>query len=186
MGEAKNERPFTRRIAVKLRRKPRPSPTTMFDSVNVAEIPLDAAAVAGYVNGYWPTFPVLEQKFPHARKLSVAVNAFRDAECLDVERGDATPDEAPAWVKRQIRRGVARPVVYCSVSVAPQVVETLARSGVKRSQVRLWTAHYTGRQHLCDHSCWAAFRDHADATQYDDRAMGRNLDVSLCKPGFFQ
>lgn len=183
-GEPKNGRPFTRRILVKLRK--RRKPITMFDSVNVAMIPKDAQAVAGYVNGFWPTYNQLVREFPHAHRLSVAVNSLHDAECLDVEKGDASPPEAAPWVRRQHRRGIARPVVYCSVSVAPQVVDLLARNGLKRNQYRLWTAHYTGKAHLCDRKCWAGFNTLADATQWYDRALGRNLDVSLCQPGFFQ
>jgi hypothetical protein len=158
---------------------------TMYDSVNVVELPTAAQAVAGYVNGKWPTYWTLVTRFPAARKLSIAVSADRDADCLDVEQGDATPDQAPGWVKRQIARGVVRPVVYTSVSQAVVLLDDLARHGVKRSQVRLWTAHYTHKPHLCDSSCWHGFRGRADATQYTDRALGRNLDASLCSDGFF-
>jgi hypothetical protein len=185
-GEAKNQAPFTRRVLLKIRKpKPKRGPVTMFDSVTVSQIPKDAQAVAGYVNGYWPTFPVLCKDFPHALKLSVAVNALHDADCLDVESGDATQDEAPAWVRRQIRRGIRRPVVYCSTSVAPSVLADLSKHGIGRSQIRLWTAHYTGHPHVCTSVCGNGFRDRADATQYTDKALGKNLDASLCNPDFF-
>jgi hypothetical protein len=64
---------------------------TMFDSTTVADIPSTGMdAVAGYVGGNWPTLPALVKRFPHLPALSIAVNASQDAQCLDVEKGDAT------------------------------------------------------------------------------------------------
>lgn len=167
-----------------VRRKPQP--ITMYDSVNVGQIPADAAAVAGYVNGHWPTFSTLVRTHPNAKRVSIAVSVFADAQVLDVERGDATPDEAPGWVKLQKQRGEKRPGVYAAVSEAQTVIDELARHGIKRDQYRLWTAHYTDVPHLCTPKCGNGFRDRADATQYTDKALGRNLDASLCSPGFFE
>lgn len=165
------------------RPKRKPAPFTMYDSVTPSEIPAKAVAVAGYVNGHWPTFAGLARSHPHAKRLSIAVNAGHDAECLDVEQGDASPGEAPAWVFRQKQRGVKRPVVYTSVSQAPAVLRELARHGIKRQDIRLWTAHYTFVPHVCNAKCGFG-KLAADATQYTDHAFGRNLDASLCKPRF--
>jgi hypothetical protein len=165
---------------------PRPAgDVTMYDSVNVAQIPADAAAVAGYVNGHWPTYPFVVKQFPHALHLSVAVTAHADADCLDVEQGDATNDQAAAWVTRQKARGNTRPVVYTSVSNAPALTRALARGGIGRTGFRLWTAHYTFVPHRCTAACWAGFNGQADATQYTNHALGRNLDASVCAPSFF-
>ena len=158
----------------------------MFDTTTPDEVPTgNVQAVAGYVGGHWPTYARLAQDHPQAHHLSIAVNAHEDAECLDVEAGDATPDEAPAWVKRQQGRGVQRPVLYASVSAMAAVLAALARAGIDRSQVRLWTAHYTGHAHLCTARCGFGFRWTADATQWTDRALGRNLDESVCIDSFF-
>jgi len=162
----------------------RPKAFTMYDSIIVADLPSDAAAVAGYMNGHWPTFAVLEETHPHAKRLSIAVSASVDAMCLDVEQGDATPAEAPSWVRRQHARGIKRPVVYCSLSNAVLVLKTLKAAGIKRSQVRLWTAHYTGRAHRCSPRCRFGLWTRADATQYTDKAHGKSLDASLCAPRF--
>lgn len=160
-------------------------PTVMFDSVTVAAIPNNAQAVAGYTSGLYPTFPTLVKSFPHAKRVSIAVSASHDAECLDVEAGDAPPTLAANWVRRQHGRGVKRPVVYCSVSGAQSLLDLLARSGIGRGQVRLWTAHYTLKAHLCDSSCGFGLRSRADATQWTDKSMGRNLDESRVDPGFW-
>jgi hypothetical protein len=157
---------------------------TMYDSVNISQIPANAVAVAGYVNGHWPTYPSLEKSFPNAKRLSIAVTVHADAECLDVEEGDATPAQAPEWVVRQKKRGVAKPVVYTSVSQAPALLRELDRAGIKRSAIRLWTAHYTFKPHRCDSKCGFGFSGTADATQWTDKALGKNLDGSLCAPDF--
>lgn len=157
----------------------------MYDSVSLTEIPGDAEAVAGYVNGNWPTFPKLASKWPNAKRLSIAVSAEADADCLDIEKGDATPAQAPNWVRRQKARGVQRPVVYCSVSQARALLGTLAASGIPRPSVRVWTAHYTDKPHRCSAGCGFGMPTTADATQYTMRALGRNLDASLVSDTFF-
>jgi hypothetical protein len=98
---------------------------TMYDSINVDQIPVDAQAVAGYVGGKWPTYAdgSLAKRCPKARKLSIAVASRYDAECLDVEPGDATNNVAAGWVKRQQKRGVKHPVVYTSVANVRRTVE---------------------------------------------------------------
>lgn len=149
---------------------------TMFDSVTISEIPHAPEAVAGYVGGHFPTFHLLRQAFPHAHLLSIAVNAGEDAECLDIETGDATPNEAPAWVRRQKRRGVHRPCLYANASTMPAVKRELLRAGILLKEVRLWVAEWTGVAHIP-----AGY----DACQWTDRAKGKNLDQSLCSSTFF-
>lgn len=159
-----------------------PEQFAMFDSVNVAEIPADAVAVAGYVDGFWPTFQQLVRRFPHAKRLSIAVSANANAVCLDIEAGDATPAEAGAWVLRQVSRGIKRPKLYCSASLLPTVLAELERAGITREQVMIWTAHYTDKPHIC-HPTGCGYQA-ADATQWTQRSGGKNLDQSLCSPGF--
>src|SRR5438067_2070247 len=141
----------------------------MYDDVNLSLVPADAQAVAGYVNGRWPTYSEVVRRWPKAKHLSIAVTAHADADCLDVEPGDAPNSAAPGWVKRQIARGVHRPVVYTSVSNAVALLKTLANAGIKRNQIRLWTAHYSGREHLCGPACGFGLQTTADATQWTDR-----------------
>jgi hypothetical protein len=161
----------------------------MFDSVTVDEIPGEAKAVAGYTSGNFPTFPELVKRFPHALKLSIAVTASHDADCLDVEAGDAAPEEAPAWVRRQKSGGsphVRKPVVYSSLSQMPGILAKLAGAGIGRDEVLLWTAHYTDSPHVCTPACGLGFATNADATQWTKTALGRNLDQSLCSGSFFK
>jgi len=158
---------------------------TMYDSVTVGDIPGDATFVAGYVNGNFVTFQTLQQRFPRARRMSIAVSSHADADCLDVELGDATNAVAPGWVKRQMQRGVKRPVIYTQLSNAQALLNTLAAAGIKRSDIQLWTAHYTDKPHRCSPLCGFGLTTTADATQFTKHALGRNLDQSLCDDSFF-
>lgn len=159
-------------------------PFPMFDSIDIDQIPADAKAVAGYVNGLWPTFALLKKHWPDARRLSIAVTSNADAECLDIEPGNAEPADGPAWVKRQLERGVHKPVIYCAVSAAEEVLRRLRSAGIDRDEIRLWTAHYTLKPHICDQACGFGMSTRADATQWTDHSGNHNLDESLCRAGF--
>lgn len=185
---------FKRRVELaRLEHKPAPKPSpkpvppkpkppasrfTMFDTTNPGTtLPVQhPQAVAGYVNGAWPSYNGLLKRYPGAKHLSIAVNAGADARCLDVETGDATPADAPAWVRRQHARGVARPVVYANTSTMPAVIAALEADHIKRDEYLVWTAHYTGVAHI---------EPGSDATQWESVERGAsNYDTSLCQPWF--
>jgi hypothetical protein len=159
----------------------------MYDAIAVGNIPQNATAAAGYVDGMWPTLLELKARLPHAHVLSIAVFAADDADCLDVEQGDATPAEAPGWVLRQQDRGAYRPAVYTSVSNVPAVLSALGAAGIPRSGVRIWSAHYTGITHICGPSTCAypGLTINCDATQFTDVSHGLPLDASLVSGTFF-
>jgi len=157
----------------------------LFDAVDIAQIPAGPQAVAGYVDGRWPTAQALAARFPHARLLTIAVSAADDAEALDVETGDASPPEAAGWHQRQQARGVARPCLYASVDLMQSaVLPAMKTAGIDRSAVRVWTAHYAGK-HVCGPSSCGEMAVDADGTQWCDNAYGRPLDQSLLAADFF-
>ena len=159
---------------------------TMFDSVDVGQIPADAQAAAGYVDGRFANVAELRDRFPHAHILTIAVFAGHDAECLDIETGDATPGQAVGWYARQRARGVARPCLYASAFVMDtEVIPAIRAAGIGRQAVRLWAAHYNGSPHICGPASCKELGIDADGTQWTDRAMGRNLDESLLAADFF-
>lgn len=159
---------------------------TMFDDIEVSKMPAGPDyAYAGYTGGHWPTFAELSRRFPGHRLLSIAVFAGDDGECLDVEKGDATIADVPAWYERQVRRGVHRPVLYTSASNLVALERAMAAHHIERGAYRLWAAHYTGRPHLCaPHSCGFGLTE-ADGCQFTDRALGISLDRSILLPSFF-
>jgi hypothetical protein len=150
---------------------------TMYDSIELDQIPADAKMVAGYVGGQWPTFAEVVRRWPHAQHLSIAIAAGEDADCLDIENGDATIKDAPGWFRRQRARGVALPWFYIELSKALGLIAELEQAGIPRHQYLLWTAHWNYVAHLCGPH--EGLPTHADATQWNDRALGRNLDESL-------
>lgn len=167
--------------------KPAPGPIEMYDDVNVSLIPVSAEAVAGYVDGRWPTYVSLVSKFPHAKyRVSIAVFSRDNANVLDVEPGDATISEIVSWVKRQHARGEKKPGIYTAVSWAQKAVDTLKAAGFEYGvHYVLWTAHYTYKPHLCSSNCGFGFKEIAHATQWTDKAGGRSLDESLVSASFF-
>jgi peptidoglycan hydrolase-like protein with peptidoglycan-binding domain len=158
----------------------------MFDATDISQIPPGAVAVAGYVDGLWVTYPGLVAQFPHADVLSIAVTAEADAECLDIETGDATPADAAAWYERQRARGISRPCLYASASLMEtDVVPVITAAGIDRAAVRLWSAHYAG-QHICGPSSCGLTSIDMDGTQWTDQAgPGGGADESLLLADFF-
>jgi hypothetical protein len=150
-------------------------PFEMYDTTDVNTVPDNPAAVAGYIDGKYQSFDGLAAKFPKAKKLSIAVFPENNAGCLDIETGDATPGQAPAWVRRQHARGDGKPVLYADLSTMPSVLAALAQDHIQRSEYKLWVADWTGSPHIP-----AGF----DACQYTDTALGRNLDASSCHSWF--
>jgi hypothetical protein len=158
----------------------------MFDAVDIGQIPGGASSVAGYVNGNYVTYGKLCAMFPDAHHLSIAVTAEADADALDVEPGDAVSGQAPAWYQRQKARGVARPVIYASVSrMTSEILPVLKHADIALADVRLWSAHYTYSAHLCGPGSCQQLPVQADATQWTDKALGRNLDQSVLAADFF-
>lgn len=151
---------------------------TMYDSVDVSTVPPEARAVAGYVDGNYRSFtPLVRRFYPHAHCISITVTGNNPAEVVDVETGDVRPQHAPGWVKRMLERGHWKPCIYASLSIMPEVKHYLDQVGLRRDQYRLWCADWTGHPHI-PHGY--------DACQWTDRALGRNLDASLCAPSFWK
>lgn len=119
---------------------------TMYDSTTPEHsIPASAAMVAGYVGGEWPNYSDICARWPDAVHVSIAVNAGEDAQVLDVETGDATPADAPAWAARQRARG-QDPSVYCNTSTWPAVEQ--AFNSAEAALPHWWRADYNGQPAL--------------------------------------
>src|SRR6202012_751642 len=100
------------------------SDLVMYDAVTVASIPKTAQYAAGYVGGNWPTYAngSVAKQCPKATLLSIAVNSSENAECLDVENGDATVADVAPWIKKQLTAGITKPVIYASISNMKSVI----------------------------------------------------------------
>lgn len=136
---------------------------TMYDAVTPANIPLDAQMVAGYVDGRYAWKPADWARFPSA--VHVRIAAFpqtNDGTVLDIERGDATPEQGPGWVLMRRAAGVD-PSVYCSLGDWASVRAAFDAANV--AQPHYWIAAYPGiGAALYD---GAVAHQHTDAGPYD-------------------
>lgn len=163
----------------------------MLDSISLPELEWAFAnhrpdAMAGYVGGSWPTWAPLAHlyaNYPSLHLLSIAVFASEDADCLDVETGDATIPQVYGWFTRQQARKAWKPCIYTQAGNLSSLLATMNANGFPRSSYRIWSAHYLNQAHICGPgSCGYP---QADGTQWTNWAYGRNLDASLLSPGFF-
>lgn len=155
---------------------------------------LTVEAVAAYANGRYANDEAARREFPKAHHITIDVLNQGVGDAGDFENGDMRYSEAGSWAKGRIEAGIHRPVVYFEVSSWGAVMESLQAAGVERSQVRIWTAHYTGEPHLCSSKCNRAVTGTADATQWASSQppstlpreyAGRNIDVSETSASFF-
>lgn len=149
---------------------------TMQDSIDLSQFVAPVDAFAAYVGGHWPDFSAACQRWPKARRKSIAVNASENADILDIENGDAFPSQYPEWHRRQVARGCKLPGAYANQSTMPQVLDAAASSGIPLDKFVRWEAHYDGVPLL------PAGRE---AKQYTDHGDGRNVDFSVCDLAFW-
>lgn len=113
---------------------------TMYDSVDASAIPADAELVAGYVNGPYAWSQDAWSRFPHARAVPIATRADYDGGIvLDVENGDATPQQVAGWLKLRRRHGVD-PSVYVQESQWEAVRQACWSARV--AEPHYWVAHW--------------------------------------------
>ena len=119
----------------------------MGDAVNLASIPSTVSIVGVYRNGRYMADPnALNQRFPLNRYVHVWIDIDgscpESAQVLDVEKFDATPEQAPGWVKA--RRKVVHtslPTIYCNRDTLPAVLGECAAEGlIAAEHYQLWIA----------------------------------------------
>lgn len=148
----------------------------MYDSTDINEIPNGAHAIACYRNGIYENEHAARKRFPHSFILPISVRDVVACDCYDIERGDYRIDEAAQLVRYAHSHGIWRPCLYANESDWITLHQDLAGAGIARDQYRAWQAHYDGISTVP-----IGF----DAKQFTARALGRNLDESVCNTGFF-
>jgi hypothetical protein len=144
----------------------------MYDGINALaagiarEFP-KTAMVAGYVNGLYAWSQADWNLFPDADHVTISVTAgANEGDVLDVESGDASPDQSAGWIAMRKAAGLYRPTVYCSRDVIPAVRVGTGRY-VLDEDYDIWVADYTGAPHEVPGCA---------ATQYTSTA---NYDISV-------
>jgi hypothetical protein len=117
----------------------------MYDSTNPNDIPPDSELVAGYVTGpyTWPADAWERFKAQGKKLVRIATQArYNTGNCLDVEKGDATPEEAPDWVLMRRAAGEI-PSVYCNyLNSLPLVRAAFQQRGI--AEPPYWVSRYDG------------------------------------------
>ena len=104
------------------------------------DIPINTPIVAGYVDGTYRWSDADWGRFPDAVHVRIAVLATtNDGHVLDVEQGNATPDQAPAWVAARRAAGFD-PTVYVNLANVQAVRAAFVAAGVP--EPHYWLAHY--------------------------------------------
>ncbi len=103
---------------------------TAYDAVTPSQIPAGAQMVLYYANGRYAWSAADLARFPNAVKGSISVTASDlGPQILDVENGDATPEQGLEWVRAKRARG-EDPSVYASISTWDDaLVPLFARAG---------------------------------------------------------
>lgn len=109
---------------------------TMYDTASNAYPPSRPGRIfARYVNGAYVGISP-----PGPTPIGIDVDAQGIGNCLDVERGDATPTEAPGWVINAADRKVELEWLYCNRSSWGTVIDALPASD--RSLPLWWIADW--------------------------------------------
>jgi hypothetical protein len=110
--------------------------TTFRDSIDPRAIP-PSDIVGGYGDGEWIWSPSWYDGsngwdlHPEAKHLVFVVSAADQGDALDVEMGDATPQQAPGWVRSWNRQtGWRAAMLYCNRATWPDVVGALVAAGI--------------------------------------------------------
>lgn len=144
---------------------------TMYDAVTVGNIPHDAPAVAGYVDGFI-NYGDMVRSFPNAKHISISIHG-NPADILDVESGAATPGMVIPWIDARFKEGADRPGVYATLSSwNGGIWHALEPYG---SKVRRWVADWTFREEIL-----AGY----DAQQWTG-GQRAPYDISACLDSFF-
>lgn len=122
-------------------------PIYMYDGVTslpagISRLFPNAAMVAGYVGGRYAWTESEWNLFPFANHVKITPVVANVGDVLDVEKGDASPDQTAAWIAMRKAAGYYRPTIYCSLSVIPAV-----RAGTGKyilgQDYDIWVAYYT-------------------------------------------
>ena len=113
------------------------------DSVTPANLPPGFDLYGGYDDGNYNNVNAIKAMYPNKTVIHFTVFASDNfGDILDVENGDATPAQAPGWVKMRRAAGHGGPLVYCSEATWSQVRQAFQSAGVP--EPGYWIAGYPG------------------------------------------
>lgn len=113
----------------------------MYDSTNVADIPVTAKIVGFYIDGIYATSPAaVRARFPVAELVPISAIGTNNGVVGDVEPGCMTAAQGVTWVRMRRAAGFD-PTIYCNETYGrPLVVAAFAAARV--ALPHLWEANY--------------------------------------------
>jgi hypothetical protein len=149
------------------------------DAIIPANLPAGFDCYFGYVDGSWPDWLAIVDRFPGVPVFGLVVAGDPwDGDGTDTEPGALTIAQGVIDTGAELARGVDRPIVYCPASWSAKVIEAHTAAGIARPRYRLGSAHWT-KPHICGPlSCGLP---PADATQWVDHG---GWDEWLLYPSF--
>jgi hypothetical protein len=85
-----------------------------------------------------------ESRVVSADHIHISVTASANTgDVLDVEIGDATPDQTHGWISMRKSAGLLRPTIYCSLDTV-QAVRNGTREYILGKDYDIWVARYDG------------------------------------------
>lgn len=141
-----------------------------YDGINTdaGRIPVTAQGVFVYVDGLYRWSESDIARFKNSVIVGTAVFAStNDGDELDVERGDATPGEAPGWVLMRRKAGKRAPGVYMNADTWPAVKSAFMAQDVAEPLYRV--AQYDGKAVI---PAGAFGKQYASFDAYDLSVMG--------------
>lgn len=155
---------------------------TMADSIVAAGLPPGMDAYAGYVDTLtpaWRDYAQIVEATPAAKHMSITTRIAFDpvANCLDVENGDATVNQAVPFIKSE--PGAWR-VLYTFQANGTTLMGEVR--GIPRTSFKLLSAHWGIGEHICGPgTCGVPWQ--ADGTQWLTTPA---YDLSILADDFFQ
>lgn len=101
---------------------------TMYDGVDPSRLPVYCQLAAGYIDGLYAWEAAGWERFS-AQTTLVRIACFAETnngDFLDVEQGNAAPEQAPGWITMRRRAGHPFPAVYMNVDTWPRVRQAFA------------------------------------------------------------
>jgi hypothetical protein len=123
------------------------APRALYDSTQASGIPPVARLVAGYGDGaYEWSGAEWRLLHPDADAIVIATTAANYGDVLDVESGDARPEEAAGWIAMRKQAGLAIPTIYVERLNIP-AVRTGTGTWKLNEDYDLWVGDWTNSPH---------------------------------------
>lgn len=127
-------------------------PLHFYDSAEPRNVPSGVHA-AVYINGRfaWPESQVKRMARVFRITIEGGAQWAKHARCIDIERGDATPESAMSFLEERTKH-YGDATAYCDRSTRPEVESLCRRAGIL-DKVRFWIATLDGTQDV--QGAWA-------------------------------